>query len=56
MGGPRHAHWSYEGSTGPSHWGSLKAQLATFTRIYNGNNRPVQKLNGRTVFEDTAAK
>lgn len=29
------------------------SQLATFRRHYNGNNRPVQALNGREVIEDT---
>ena len=25
----RHQHWSYEGDTGPEHWGSLKPEYAT---------------------------
>ncbi len=25
---PAHAHWSYEGATGPSHWGSLSPEFA----------------------------
>ena len=33
-----------------------KAQLDAFTRIYNGNNRPVQELKGRTVIQDTVAR
>lgn len=28
-------------------------QLAAFTGIYNGNNRPTQPLNGRTIQRDT---
>jgi len=30
-----------------------EAQLATFTDLFEGNNRPVQPLNGRTVVQDT---
>jgi carbonic anhydrase len=30
-----------------------KAQLETFTKLFEGNNRPVQDLNGRTLIEDT---
>ncbi|MFH1523468.1 MAG: carbonic anhydrase family protein [Chloroflexota bacterium] len=29
-----------------------EAQLATFTHIFEGNNRPVQPLDGRTLIED----
>lgn len=25
----KHAHWSYEGATGPSHWGNLEADFGT---------------------------
>lgn len=31
-----------------------EAQLKAFTRLYNGNNRPVQPLNARVVVEDTS--
>jgi carbonic anhydrase len=34
--------------------GLSKQQLAEFTRIYYGNNRPVQPLNGRTVQRDVS--
>jgi carbonic anhydrase len=27
-------------------------QITAFTRLVNGNNRPVQPLNGRTVVSD----
>ena len=33
-----------------------KAQLDAFTKLYLGNNRPVQSLNGRTVVQDTVAR
>jgi carbonic anhydrase len=29
-------------------------QLAAFTKIFEGNNRPVQPLNGRTLIEDSS--
>ena len=29
------------------------SQLASFRRRYDGNNRPIQKLNGREIIEDT---
>lgn len=29
-------------------------QIAAFTKHYNGNNRPVQRLHGRVVLEDTS--
>lgn len=30
-----------------------KSQIAEFRKVYHGNNRPPQSLNGRTVVEDT---
>ena len=33
-----------------------KAQLAAFKGIYQGNNRPVQKLNGRVIRQDTRSE
>ena len=32
------------------------AQIAAFTSIVNGNNRPVQPLNGRAVATDLVAE
>jgi carbonic anhydrase len=31
-----------------------EAQLAAFTQLFEGNNRPVQELNGRSEVEDTS--
>ncbi|GMV27332.1 MAG: hypothetical protein AMXMBFR58_33630 [Phycisphaerae bacterium] len=31
-----------------------KAQLDAFRRIYHGNNRPLQPLNGRSIVQDTS--
>jgi carbonic anhydrase len=48
--------WHYEGESGPANWGRLstpielsKEQIGPFTRLIDGNNRPVQPLNGRAV-------
>ena len=31
-----------------------KAQIAAFTRVYSGNNRPIQARNGRYVLQDSS--
>jgi carbonic anhydrase len=31
-----------------------KAQIAAFTKVYRGNNRPIQALNGRKVLQDSS--
>ena len=33
--------------------GMSKAQIDAFRQIYDGNNRPVQSLDGRQLIEDT---
>jgi carbonic anhydrase len=56
-------HWTYEGEEGPAHWGSYDAgsyieldgvryDLTQF-HFSEGNNRPLQSLNGRMVIQDT---
>ena len=31
-----------------------KEQIAAFTKVYRGNNRPTQALNGRKVLQDSS--
>ena len=40
-----HAAWSYQGATGPSHWGDLSAEYSTCRQGKNQSPIDISKLN-----------